>query len=231
MRIGEAITKVAKRTNAVSKDARQKNRQRRNKIVELYGIPYIGFGDADHPAEISIAISPGLVYYEQYAFKVEIAPFLSTTKATTGSATVDVNSATVSSTPSSHDHTTKAHTHSLTGGVELTQPTSGKYGFKIEGVDMKPYFMADQDYDYVNNDSNSNFIDGAGVFPSEELDDEDSGGNYYDVLAALGDMRADGKEDDAVKVEKGGWKTISISVPGPCMVILHPFIKYSVLNR
>ena len=231
MRIDKAITKVAKRANAVSKDARQKNRQRRNVPNEIYGIQFVGYGDADHPATLRISISPGLVYYEQYAFKVEIAPFLSTTKATTGSATVDVESATVSSTPSSHDHTTKAHTHSLTGGVELTQPTSGKYGFKIEGVDMKPYFMANQDDNFVNNDSNANFIDGAGVFPSDELDDEDSGGNYYDVLAAIGDMRADGKEDDAVKVEKGGMKKIEISVPGPCAVYLYPYIKYSMLNR
>lgn len=218
----KAITKIAKRTNAVSKDTRQKNRQRRNKIAELYGIPYIGFGDADNPVEISIAISPGLVYFEQYAFKVEVAPFLSTTKATTGSATVTVNNRQVNSVPSSHDHTTAAHTHTLTGGVELTQPQDGTYGFKIDGVDLKPYFMADHD---------NEFIDGAGIFPTDDLTSDDDPEDFYDVLAALGDMRYDGNETDAQKIEKGGWKTITISVPAPTMIILHPFIKYSVLNR
>lgn len=206
----------------MSKDTRQKNRQRRNKIVELYGIPYIGYGDEDHPVEIAIAISPGLVYYEQYAFKVEVAPFLSSTKATTSSVKVDVNSATVSSTPSSHTHTTDGHTHTLTSGVVLTQPTAGDYGFEIDGVDMVPYFMADHDGD---------FIDGEGVFPTDELTSDDDPEDFYDVLAALGDMRDDGNEDNAVTVEKSGWKTISISVPGPTMIILHPFIKYSVVNR
>lgn len=222
MRVDNAITKIAKRTNEISRDTRQKNRQRRNKIVELYGIPYTGYGDSDNPVEIAIAISPGLVYYEQYAFKVEVAPFLSTNKATTGGATVTVNNRQVDSVPSSHNHTTASHTHSLTGGVELTQPQSGTYGFKIEGVDLKPYFMADHDGDFIN---------GAGVFPTDDLTSDDDPEDFYDVLAALGDMRYDGHVTDAEKIEKGGWKTITIDVPAPTRIILHPFIKYSVLNR
>ena len=59
----EAIEKLSQVALANTKDRRRKNRQRRNQVTELYGIPYTAVGDNGAPASVHIPVSPSMIYY------------------------------------------------------------------------------------------------------------------------------------------------------------------------
>lgn len=76
----EALERVAERTYKNTKDIGRDNRQRRNEVVDLFGIEYTRQGDAVNPATFYISISPDMIYLDRFEFKLIID---NTTLATT----------------------------------------------------------------------------------------------------------------------------------------------------
>lgn len=72
MTVEELISRTA--DTALSNRSRLKKqvRQRRNGMQDLYGVEYKLNGSSSDPARFYISVSPDLVYYERFAFKLII---------------------------------------------------------------------------------------------------------------------------------------------------------------
>lgn len=69
---GEAIQRLSERAYDNREDIEQKNKQRRNGLLDLYGIEYRRESDGTKPATMYISISPDFVYHERLMFKLII---------------------------------------------------------------------------------------------------------------------------------------------------------------
>ena len=217
---GEAIERVASRAVKNAKDIRQKNKQRRHNVVDLYGVEYTRQGDGGSPAQFYISISPDMVYLERFEFKLIIQPFVSTVTGGTQSATVAVNDTSLtvennSITPNPHRHTTQEHSHNIVNGIAKTHTQANDFRVRIEGVDVTPYLAAQY----------NSWISGEGVYPSTNI------GKDYDILEVASDLVAEGREADADKLVHPGYKLVEISSGSPFQVTLVNYLKYSHLNR
>ena len=218
---GEALERVAQSASISAKNISQENTQRRNQVVDLYGVEYYRQGDGGAPARFYISISPDMVYLERFEFKLIIQPFISTVAAgAVQSATVNVDNTSLSVsgttiTPNPHKHTTQAHTHNITGGIAMTQTTASDFRVTIEGIDVTPYLMAQYDA----------WINGEGVYPSLDVS------KNYDILEVASDLVAEGRKADADKLTRSGYKMVEISSAAPFSVVLVNYLKFSHLNR
>ena len=223
----EAIEYLSQRTYNNTRDRLQKNRQRRNVPVDLYGVEYTRMGDQGTPATFFISISPDMVYLERFEFKLIVSPFLSTVGSGTSEVTVGINSSMEAVqlilnnnqiTPNPHAHTLEVnaqpHTHTLTSGITPAQVTAQNFFISVAGIDITAYLAAQ-----------GQWIDGQGIFPSLEI------GEDFDILEVASAMMAEGKEDEAKALVAPGYKQVAISADGPFQVTLVNYLKYSHLNR
>lgn len=216
----EAIERVAARTARNAEDISQKNRQRRYSVVDIYGTEFTRLGDGGSPARFYISVSPDMVYYHRFEFKLIIQPFVSTVTGATQSATVNVNETSLgissgSITPNPHKHSTDPHSHNVVSGVSLTHTTASDFRVLVEGIDITAYLAAQYDA----------WIDGEDVYPSLDI------GKDYDLLQVACDLRAEGRYEDAQKLMKAGYKEVSISSSQPFQSTLVLYLKYNHLNR
>jgi len=131
-----AINRLAERVS----DRRQENRnislQRRNQVVDMYGMEFTRQGDLGRPATFYLSISPDLIYFERFEFKIIIEGFriplasngisstevmvrprgleIEPTDLTTNAVGITVNNEQVTSVPSSHAHSLTPATHQHT---------------------------------------------------------------------------------------------------------------------
>lgn len=216
----ELLYRVTERTAANTQDIRQKNKQRRNQVTDIYGVEYTRQGDANTPAVFYIPVSPASAYLERFSFKLIIQPFASSVGSGTQSATVDVKNRSLSIsdddiTPNPHDHSTEPHTHNLVSGLTITHTLSSNFSVAIEGIDITPYLMAQY----------GEWIDGEGVYPSLEIDED------YDILEVASDFMAEGREDDMTKLTRSGYKPVTITSDGPFQVTMVVWVRFSHVNR
>ncbi len=219
----EAIRVLSERTYDNTKDIKQSNRQRRDIPVDLYGVEYTRQGDGGAPATFYISITPDMIYLERFEFKLIVQPFASYSNGIeTAEVQVDGTSLSVTEnwqghtvTPNPHSHTTQAHTHNLTSGITLTHTTASDFRISIEGIDITPYLMAQY----------GAWINGEGVYPSLDINEN------YDILEVACDMMAEGRESDANKLTRAGYKQIQITSNAPFQVTLVNYLKLSHLNR
>ena len=214
----QALERVAKSAYDSRELLRQDMRQRRHQVTDMTGIEYIRQGDASTPAVFYISISRNMVYMERFSFKLIVQPF-ATYSSGTDSATVDVNTTSLSVSgsdisPNPHDHTTKSHTHNLTSGITLTHTEADDFRIYIEGVEITEYLMAQYDW-----------IDGEGVFPSKDID------KSYDILEVASDMTAEGRTEDADKLIHPGYKEVKITGNAPFQITMSLNLRYSHNNR
>lgn len=217
----EALLRTMERTAENKKKIDRSLRQRRNQVVDLYGVEYTRQGDANSPARFYISISPDMVYLERFEFKLIVQPFLSMAGSGTGPATVTVDDRNLSIsggsiTPNPHNHTTQPHTHTMTAGVTPVQVTANDFRVRIEGIDVTPYLMAQY---------GGNWLNGEGVYPSLEI------GKDYDIIEVASDLLGEGRKADADKLIHSGYKAIEITAGGPFSITLVNYLKYSHLNR
>lgn len=217
--IGEAVERVAERTVSNTRDINRDNRQRRNKVVDLYGIEYTRQGDNGSPATFYISISPDMVYLERFQFKLIVQPFASTNGSGTDNAVVTVNDTSLATngtsiTPNPHTHSTQPHTHNLISGIALTHTDASDFRISINGVDVTAYLMAQHGW-----------INGEGVYPSLDINEN------YDILEVASDLVAAGRKSDADKLVCAGYKPVVISSSKPFQITLVNYLKYSHLNR
>lgn len=216
----EAIEKLSQVALANTKDRRKKNRQRRNQVTELYGIPYIAVGDNGAPASVHIPVSPSMIYYERFSFKIQIKPFTSTVQGGTGAATVDVNDTSLSVsgssiTPNPHDHSTSPHSHNLISGVSISHTTASDFRVYLEGIDITPYLMAQY----------GTWISGEGIYPSDTIERD------YDILEVISDLKAEGRDAEADRLARAGWKPLEITSSSPFAAEIDLWLRYSNANK
>ena len=70
-----AITKLAERLSDQREAKRNVSLQRRNQVVDIYGMEFTRQGDEGKPATFYISISPDLIYFERFEFKIIIESF------------------------------------------------------------------------------------------------------------------------------------------------------------
>ena len=220
----KAIKRIAERTADNRDKLKRSTEQRRNNVVDLYGIPFTSQGDRGVPADFYVSVSPDLVYLQRFSFKVGIEPFMSTTVGASTDAVVEVNETDLSVsknniTPNPHKHTTKAHSHNIVSGAVITHTTASDFRIRMAGIDITPYLMEQQGGEWIS---------GEGIFPNNRLEDEE---DLYDILDVASVMSAEGREEDAEKLLKHGLKRIQITSNAPFKATLYVYLKYSNVNR
>ena len=100
-------------------------------------------------------------------------------------------------------------------GITPTPVTATNFGVKVEGIDITPYLAAQY----------GNWINGEGVWPYLDIEKD------YDLLEVASDLIAEGREADAEKITKAGYKAVEITADGPFQVTLVLYLKYNHLNR
>jgi len=128
-----AISKLAERVVDLREESRNISLQRRNQVVDMYGTEFTRQGAAGRPASFYVSISPDLIYFERFEFKIIIEAFkvpiadngiqLSEVIVNPRSLVVDqvdlatdavgitVDSQQVTTVPSSHTHTLTPSSH------------------------------------------------------------------------------------------------------------------------
>jgi len=218
MTYDSALNKMAERIADRTVESRQDQLQRRNQVVDIYGMEFTRQGDTNHPAVFYISVSPDLIYYERFEFKIIIQPFAmpiggngatGTTKIQMNETSLNVNQQTVS--PNPHKHTIEPHNHSLDAGVSLFTSSVSDFEIWIEGIDITPYLKAQY---------NGAWINGEGVFPVKGL-------SNYDLLKAVGFMPT--WQRGAILTP--GYKKVELKGKGVFNATLVNYLKYSHVNR
>lgn len=233
MTIDKAINRIAERTFDNTKTIRQMKNQRRNQVVDIYGMEFTRQGGPGAPATFYISISPDMIYLERFEFKLIIQPFLTTTGANTSATSIQIGETNLSLeeyvrvqqsdlqfsdqaiTPNPHTHTVTDHSHGTTPGASLTPVSAADFLVAIEGIDVTPYLMAQY----------GTWISGEGVYPSIKINED------YDILEVASDFVAEGRNDDADLLTKAGYKKVQVTSNSLFSVTLVLYCKYSHLNR
>lgn len=233
----QALIRIAERTIENREQLKKSKTQRRTTFSDLYGIEYLRQGDANNPATFYISVSPDFVYYERFAFKFQILPFVSTVSGISGSGTTtdtslasdlqdEVQSVggknrlilkTPTISPNPHNHAVGGGT--LSHGIYHINTTSTHWQIKIHDVDVTPYFMAQQD---------GAWISGEGIYPNNRLEDLD---DFYDVLDAACVMNEEGRTADANKLLAPELKKVEVISDSPFQVAAIAYVKFSQMNR
>lgn len=215
---GTIIRRLAERSNDRKQEAKQDQLQRRNQVVDIYGMEFTRQGDSSHPATFYISVSPDLVYYERFEFKIIIQPFAMPIagNGATGSANVEVNDTSLTTngssvSPNPHKHTTQPHNHSLDAGVSLFTSNVSDFEIWIEGIDITPV---------LKSQFAGKWIEGEGIFPSSDL-------SNYDILDAVGYLHPWQKG----VILQPGYKKIELKGKGAFNATLVNYLKYSHVNR
>ena len=220
MTYDRALNQLAERVGDRTTESRQNQFQRRNQVVDIYGMEFTRQGDTNHPASFYISVSPDLIYYERFEFKIIIQPFVMPIggSGATGSTSVQLNDTSLSVnqaqnaiSPNPHSHTTVPHNHSLDAGVSLFSSSVSDFQIWIEGINLTPYFQAQYE---------GSWIDGEGVFPSAGL-------SNYDLLQVVGYLPAWQRG----LILTPGYKKVELKGQGVFNATLVNYLKYSHVNR
>jgi len=128
-----AINKIAERVVDLKQESRNISLQRRNQVVDMYGTEFTRQGANGKPASFYISISPDLIYFERFEFKIIIEGFeipiandgisssvvivnprslaIDHVELETNAVGITVNSQQVTTVPSSHAHTLTPSNH------------------------------------------------------------------------------------------------------------------------
>ena len=237
----EAIIRISERVAENKKRIDRMLKQRRNQVVDMYGVEYTRQGAANSPARFYISITPDLVYLERFEFKLIVQPFLSmagtigpTSLSVSGSSggysviTEEelediINSDNCDSLPEDEDGgggsgsiSPNPHTHEVVPGITPIPVTANDFRVKIEGIDVTPYLMAQYGGEWLN---------GEGVYPSLEI------GRDYDIIEVASDLIGEGRKADADKLLRSGYKAVEITASQPFSVTLVLYLKMSHCNR
>lgn len=218
MTIESAINRVAERTYENTQDIRRMYRQRRNQVVDIYGMEFTRQGDDGAPATFYISISPDMIYLERFEFKLIIQPFLSVVGGSAGPASIipsDYAEFVGDELVLNYNTVQDPHTHPITTSRGQVHTNATDFLVYVEDIDVTPYLMAQY----------GAWIAGEGVYPSMKIGEE------YDLLEAASDMCAEGREDDADKITRSGYKKVQVYSSKPFQVTLVLYCKYSHVNR
>lgn len=183
MRIDKAMRVMAERIYDNNRDLSQSKKQRRNQVVDMYGVPFYGEGDAANPMKVYISTSSDLIYYQRFQFWIALR------------------------------------------NANNSNPQN--FRISLEGVDLTPYLMAQQDGEWIGwNQSEDN------LYPASHILSDDDPSSAYDILEAADTMMGEGKVSNADTVLRSGRKLeLVISANAPFSVTLYLYLKYSHMAR
>lgn len=235
----EEVQRVAERTADNKQAIAQMNKQRRNSVVDMFGVPFTSYGGGSVPATVYLSVSPDLIQYSRFQLKVSIEPFrstaggvdvqptsLSASGTTEGSISstsdgqglveleVDVDGTMGAITPNPHDHNV-----TVTGGVSEIHTTATDFRLLIDGVDITAYLQAQH---------GGAWISGEGIFPTNTIEDTI---DFYDILDVAGLLYAEGKTTEHDKLLKPGFKPITITSASPFQATVFLYVKYNYTGR
>lgn len=239
----EALNRIAERTVDNYLQLKRDKTQRRVSFVDLYGVEYLRQGDANHPATFYISISPDFMYYERFALKLQIMPFVSsvsgvsisglsigsTELTVSGSGGMEIidGTSTLNNIGGSGGVSPNPHTHPVSGsasgglvyGLNFITTTSNNWRIKVHDVDITAYLREQQDGEWIS---------GEGIYPTnrtEELTD------FYDILDVACMKSEEGATEDVNKLLTPEMKKVEIISDQPFQVAAMVYVKYSHMNR
>lgn len=215
------LDRVAEKTYHNSKKISQDDRQRRDEFVDLYGIEFARNGSANNPAIFHVSVSGDASYMERFQFKIVIEAFQSTAGAETSTTSVKEDPDYVSGdTLVLKDNLTpNPHKHTIVPGMSSIPVSTTNFTIECEGIDITAYLYAQ----CVEN--GWNWFNGEGVYPSSDLEQS------FDMMEVACDLKAEGREDDANKILRQGWKPIKLSSDAPFYATMVLYLKYQHMNR
>jgi len=206
----QAIKELDRRTKVLGErvsdrtvNDRQSQSQRRNGFVDMYGTEYQRQGDTQNPATFYISITPDLIYYERFEFKIAIQPFA-----------IPISGGAVSNTSLSTNGTTitpNPHRHNLVPGISLVSSAVEDFEVWIEDINITPFLKAQ---------FSGAWIDGEGVFPADNL-------RNYDLLEVIGHLY----DWQKGAILTPGYKKVELKAKGTFNAILINYVKLSHVNR
>lgn len=234
--IDRVFNTLLERTSDNTRLLKQDLNQRRNGMEDLYGQPFIVYGDENNPASFWISISPDMVYLERYAFKISIEPYQTTVTGGTDSVSVTVDNRNLAVNkksgtadkyeiaPNPHNHTTRPHTHNLITGKSFIHTASKNWQIWIAGVNITSY-LREQVSDIPNGWLGDK---GEGIYPDTRLNDIT---HFYDILDVASVMDAEGRTADRDKLLAPEMKLVEIKSDAPFGVQAYLYMKLSTVNR
>lgn len=228
---------------------RQQQLQRRNGLVDMYGVPFYAQGDANTPAEIPLSISKDMTFIERFEFKLVVRPFHMPLafNGATNSAIVDVNNTALTNTngnttltasnnqdtnvvtinPNPHTHTgvitPNPHSHTTNAHNHSVSP-----GVSLTTSSFNTFSIVLYDYNYENRidltpyleDQSPGWITGEGTYPQEELVN-------FDLITVSGELPA----WQRAIIMSAGYKRLQCIADGVFSVELLLYLKYPHSNR
>lgn len=236
MTIDDAILRIAERTTENRQELKRTRFQRRTEFTDLYGVPFTAQGDANTPATFYISVSPDLVYFLRFQFKLIIQPFRSSVSGasssggTIGGTELDINpyieagtSTAVIGTDGVEDN---PHTHSSSGGtggvnygVKTINTSSEDFAISIDGIDITDFLIEQQ---------NGDWIYGEGIYPTNNVEGKE---DFYDVLDVASLLYNSGEKDVSEQLLEPGFKKLEISSDAPFGATLYLYCKYTTMGR
>lgn len=70
--LNSLLNRIAEKTIDNTNQLRKSVNQRRNGMEDLYGVSFYAASDSNNEAKFYISVSPDIVYYERFAFKLHI---------------------------------------------------------------------------------------------------------------------------------------------------------------
>lgn len=235
----EELQRVAERTADNKEAISQMNKQRRNSVVDMFGVPFTAYGDANNPATVYLSVSPDLIQFSRFQFKIAIEPFRSTAGSVSiGTASLSASGTSEGSISSTTDHqgfvelevdvestsgaiTPNPHGHSatVTGGVSTIHTTASDFRLYIDGVDVTAYLIAQHSGAWMN---------GEGIYPTNTIEDKI---DFYDILDVAGLMYEEGNVSAHNRLLTPGFKPITLTSASPFQATVYMYVKYNYTGR
>lgn len=108
--------------------------------------------------------------------------------------------------------------------LQIRDTSSDEFSISVNGVDkIEDYLIAQHDGEW---------IDGSGLYPTDELEDQT---DFYDLMAVATDIYNEGNDEEhtrkANKILKPGFKEVVIKSDSPFKVTMYLYPKNSVVGR
>ncbi len=196
---------ISEKTYENKKNLSEKDKQRRNQVVDLFGIDISRqskpsrHASGKDEATLYVSVSSDLVYYERFQFKIYIED----------------------TTAQNFQIIARANVESSTGDYEPQE------------IDLTPYLKAQQDGEWIDGENwdNQNYnmawpnnSDVVQATPEEPP-------NAYDILDVASTMYAEGKNEEADALLRPGLKQFFVRAESGFYAAMILYLKYSHLNR
>lgn len=107
--------------------------------------------------------------------------------------------------------------------LHIRGTSSDEFGISIDGVDIEDYLIAQH---------SGEWIDGSGLYPTDELEDDT---DFYDIMAVATDIYNEGNDEEhtrkANKLLKPGFKEVVIKSDSSFKVTMYLYTKLSNVGR